>query len=459
MACLLSRGDKVTSHLRKLLTIFLVLLNLQVVFADTEKVIEFENQREENFDLENWLKEITYTTEQREGTCYRTEYRSENVCRNVTRYRQECHTEPSRQECRQVNDPICSTETRYERECHQVPGEQQCRVVVRYRQECSTGRGERECRTIPGDVQCRIINGENRCTKIPPREECSDRPGRQECRQVPYEERECTTGSSRQECRDVPRQHQVCRDNYRTVCETIPAHRVCNQVPYQEQVCGMEQVPYQVPYTCMQTVQVPHEKILKTHKARVEVEFDAKGSNVQSKFKVALSNKGTMDFSLADSQRDVLAFLNKEIKTEAQGDINNISALYKVALYNRVDLFNLPANALSALVLKKESLNFNVKGKFEQKRASLALKVMKKDEILCEKTLKSSQFKSVVTGETTKVSIDLGSVGCKVAGSVMFNKTRTVGLKLKLDFADLGESVGGAAKDISTSVSKEVEIE
>lgn len=435
-----------------------MLLNLQA-YADTSKVIQFENQREEIFDLENWLKEITYTTEQREGTCYRTEYRTENVCRNVTRYREECRTIPSHQECRQVNDPICSYETRYERECHQVPGEQQCRVVVRYRQECSSGRPERQCRTIPGDIQCRIINGENRCTKIPPREECHDVPGRQECRQVPYEERECHTGPSRQECRDVPRQHRVCRDNYRQVCETVPAERVCDQVPYSVRECNDEQVPYQVPYSCMQTVQVPHEKILKTHKARVQMEFDARGKNVQSTFKVALNDKGALDLSMADSQRDVLAFLNKEIKTEAQGDINNITALYKVALYNRIDLFNLPANAISELELKKESLDFTVRSRFDQKRSSLQLKVMKKDEVLCEKTLKASQFKTAAVGETTRVHVDLEAVGCKVAGSIMFNKKRTVALKLKLDFSDLGESIGGAAKDISTSSSNEVEIQ
>ena len=424
-------------------------------YAETEKVINFENQREESFDLENWLKKITYTTEERETTCYRTEYRNEEVCRNVTRYRQECHTEPSRQECRQVNNPVCSYETRWERECRTVPGEQQCRVVVRYRQECSTGRGERECRTTPGDIQCRIINGENRCTKIPPREECRDVPGRQECRQVPYEERECSSGPSRQECRDVPRQHQVCRDHYETRCETIPAHRVCENVPYYENVCGIESVPHQVPYSCTKPVQVPHETILKTHKARVQVNFDAKSADVATSFKVALSDKGDMSFT-GNETADVLAFLKKDVKTEAAGDVNNITALYNVALYKKEDLSKL--GAISEIKLSKESLNFKVVGTFEQKRATLKLVVKKKDEVLCDKTLKSSQFKSQVVGAETKISVDLDAVGCKVAGAIMFNKTRNVGLKLKLDFADLGEVIG-REKEISTGKNQDVEIE
>lgn len=444
-----------TSLTRTLFTSLLLLLQLQA-FADTEKIIKFENQREEIFDLENWLKEITYTEEQVESTCYRTEYRTENVCRNVTRYRQECRTIPSHQECRTINDPICTSETRYERECRNVPGEQECRVVVRYRRECSSGRPERQCHTVPGDVQCRIINGENRCTKIPPREVCEDRPGRQECRDVPYEERECRTGPSRQECRDVPRQHQVCRDHYRQICETVPAERVCEQIPYQVQECNDEQVPYQVPYRCMRTIQVPHEKILKTHKAHVQVTFNAKAADLETIFKVGLTDKGDMLFS-GNDQRHVLAFLKKDIKTEATGDINNITALYNVDLYKRSDLAGI--KYIRDMKLSKESLNFDVEGQFDPKRASLKMVIKKKEEILCDKTLKSSQFKTQTSGGISKVSVDLKALGCKVAGAVVFNKTRKVELRLKLDFTDLGIPVGRDTDDVTVSAAKEIELE
>lgn len=446
-----------TSLTRTFIFSLMVLLQLQTnAFAETEKVIQFENQREEIFDLENWLKEITYTTEERDSTCYRTEYRTEYRCRNVTRYRQECRTIPSRQECRQVNDPICSYETRYERQCHTVPGEQQCRVVVRYRRECHQEGGGRQCRTIPGDIVCRIEQGENRCTKIPPREVCENTPGRQVCRDVPYEERECHTGPSRQECRDVPRQERVCRDNYETRCETIPSQHVCEQVPYTEEVCGNEEVPYQVPYACKKPVQVPHETILKTHKAHVEVKFNAVGADLDTSFRVALSDKGEMSFTGNESD-NVLAFLKKDIKVEAQGDLNNISALYHVALYNRRDLAGI--GSIHELKLSRDSLNFKIKGKFDHKRAGLQLTIKKKDEVQCEKALKASQFKSKLIGTETEVSVDLRSVGCKVAGSIMFNKTRNVALKLKLDFTDLGTAVGRGSSDISAGTNRDVEIE
>jgi hypothetical protein len=427
--------------------------------AETERVIKFENQREEIFDLENWLKEITYTTEQRETTCYRTEYRTENVCRNVTRYRQECHTIPAHQECRTINDPICSYETRYERECRTVPGEQQCRVVTRYRRECTNGRPERQCRQVPGDVQCRIINGENRCTKIPPHEECRDVPGGQTCRDVPYEERECHTGPSRQECRDVPRQERVCRDNYRQVCETIPSERVCTQVPYNETVCADEQVPYQVPYSCTKPVQVPHETIVKTHKARVQVNFESKGAQLNSSFKIALSDKGDLAFTANGLASDVLAFLKKDIRKDDVGDINNITALYNVGLYSADSLAKFEREPNKTMTLTKEELEVAIKGKFEAKRATLAFRVLKKGEVLCDKKLKSSQFKSQVAGDQTKLSIDLEAIDCKVAGAIMFNKTRTIEMNLKLDFSDLGEVVGTGSKDISVSTSREVEIQ
>lgn len=428
--------------------------------SESERVIKFENQREEIFDLENWLKEITYTTEQRESTCYRTEYRTENVCRNVTRYRQDCHTIPAHQKCRTINDPICSYETRYERECRTVPGEQQCRVVTRYRRECTNGRPERQCRQVPGDIQCRIINGENRCTKIPPHEECRDVPGGQTCRDVPYEERECHTGPSRQECRDVPRQQRVCRDNYRQVCETVPAERVCEQIPYQTTECRDEQVPYQVPYTCMQTVQVPHETIVKTHKAHVQLNFNAKDAEVNSAFKVSLNNKGDLAFTAAASQPDVLAFLKKDIKNDSAGDINNINAIYNLSLYRAGSLAKFEQEPFKTMTLSKDSLEVQVNGKFDPKRATLELNIKKKDEVLCEMKLKSSQFRTqIVSDMQTKLLVDLESVGCKVAGKIMFNKTRSVGLKLKLNFSDLGESVGAGTGDISVSTSRQVEIQ
>ena len=264
------------------------------LYADTTKTISFENQKEEVFDIENFLKEITYIDQEVKDTCIRKVPYQENVCKDVTKYKKECETLPAHQECKQVNNPVCHNETkdesechegpghqecsnvqvpvchnetrydnecsttpssqqcdtvyerechyetRYENECHTVPCEYECRNVTHYRQECSQSSGGQECRTIPGDIQCHVVNGENRCVKIPPREECSTGPSRQECHQVPYQENECSTGPSRQECRQVPSQENVCSNVPRQQCRTIPGQNECHQVPRQEQVCQNE---------------------------------------------------------------------------------------------------------------------------------------------------------------------------------------------------------------------------
>lgn len=171
-----------TSTARTLIVFFMV-LTMNSAFAATEssKTFSFENQREESFDLENFLKETRYKTETIDTTCYRQEPYIENVCRDVVRYRQECQTIPGHQECRTVYDQVCRTENRYEQECHTERGPQSCRVVTRYRQECSTTGGGQQCRQVPGEVICRVIRGENKCEKIPPRQECTNSPGHQQC--------------------------------------------------------------------------------------------------------------------------------------------------------------------------------------------------------------------------------------------------------------------------------------
>lgn len=265
-----------------------------VSYAETSQKIVFQDQSVENFNLENFLKDIKYVDEEVKDTCVKKVPYEENVCKDVTKYKKECGIVPAHQECKNVNNPICHTktemeeecynlpsrqqcstvsvpvckyetkydnvcsttpsrqdcrpvteqqcrvETRYTNECRTVPGENQCRVVVRYRNECSQVPGGQQCRTIPGDVQCSIVNGENRCVKIPPRQECSDAPSRQECRQVPYEERECSQGPSRQECRQVPKEERVCENHTRQECRTIPGEYQCQQVSRQEQVCRNE---------------------------------------------------------------------------------------------------------------------------------------------------------------------------------------------------------------------------
>jgi hypothetical protein len=443
----------------RLLLAILMLTLMNFAHAETQKTVTFENQREEIFDLENFLKETKYKTETVDSTCYNQVPYTENVCRDVTRYRQSCHTEPAHQECGTVYDQVCRTETSYENECHTERGEPSCRVAVRYRQECSTESGGRQCHTVPGDVQCSIVNGENRCVKIPPREVCDNAPGRQVCRQVPYEERECTDGPSRQVCEQVSRPHQVCENRPRQQCSIVPAENVCENVPYSARECKDEVLYRQVPYACKKDVQVPYEVLLKTHQANVQVLFDAKSTEAASQFTFDLNNKG--ELSIAGKElagNKAMAFAKKDIKVESHGDINTIKGIFNVALYNKSDLFQVSEKGITNVDLNKRSLSFVVNGKYDHKNASLSVKIEKKNDVKFEKVLKSSQFSSKFDGKVTTVEVDLESLGAPKLGG-LFNKTHTVTLKLKMDYAALGQLILPKMGELSVGTSVEAEAE
>lgn len=97
---------------------------------------------------ETYYEDVPYT-ERVPYTDYEEYYDNEYICRNVTRYRQECH-----------NERVCA------------PGGRRCEDVT----ECGTNsRGERICKTR---TVCRD-DGPRECRDIP------------RCQQVPYTDREC----------------------------------------------------------------------------------------------------------------------------------------------------------------------------------------------------------------------------------------------------------------------------
>lgn len=141
---------------------FLVLLSL--LFASTVMAGETDH-RSFNYDGSRGQRALDLFTE-----TTRTEYRwvqvpyTERICRNETRYRQECRQEPGRQVCRQ--EPGRQV-------CRNTPPRRVCRTRPDGRQICNTQPGRRICRTEPGRRVCRT------------------EPGRRVCRQVPYTERVC----------------------------------------------------------------------------------------------------------------------------------------------------------------------------------------------------------------------------------------------------------------------------
>jgi hypothetical protein len=426
-------------------------------FAESKKSFRFENQKEEVFDLENFLKETRYKTETVQTTCYRQEPYVENVCRDVTRYRQECETVPGRQECRTVYDQVCRTENRYENECRYERGEPICRVVVNYRRECTQGSGGRQCRTIPGDVVChRAPNGEQKCEKIPPREVCEDVPGREECRNVPYEERECSEGPSRQVCEQVNRPYQVCDNVSRQQCDWIPAHQQCSQIPYSVNECKDETLYRQIPYDCIKDIQVPYEVVLKTHRANVKVLFNDLMVDSSPSYTVALDEKGAVQISgKVSNDNDLVSFATKEVKANSQGDINTINATVKVTHMKVGDMFNV--ERLSNIELGKKSLKFVVEGAFDPKRVTLGVNISKKGEVKFEKVLTPKQFKVVTSGSQSTVTVDLKSLGAPNLGGI-FNRKHYVSLRLKLDLGVAGDVVIPLKRDMIVDHAEEVEV-
>jgi hypothetical protein len=534
--------------------------------AETFKTINFQNQKSEVFDLENWLKETTYTTEEVKDTCHKDVPVEEKVCKDVTKTKKECQTIPTHQECKDVNHPICHIETKNEEQCHtpthrechsestpvchnetsyenvcstipseqqcrtvnepschnetryenvctSVPGEQQCRVVIHYHEECDNVPGGHQCHQVPPDIKCQIINGENKCQKIPAHEECSDSGSQRVCHQAPYEERECSTGSPRQECRQVPRQDQVCENHSRQECTTIPgsqqchqearqnqvcvnqsqqvcenvpgdeicqqvpkqvqvcqdhlekecsnipAKDVCKNVPYKENVCQMETHMKDQPYECTKKVQVPHETVVKTHQAHVQMSFDARSKEAISDFTVSLDVNGKLDLGAeVSSESHLYIFAKKDIKATMQDKINSIAAKYAVVLIDKNEYFRFMESGMQNITLQSRTLNFTVEGKVEIKRASMAIAISKKGEKKFEKTVDSNVMKAEFDGTNTKITVDLEKAGAPKLGGIIFRE-HNLALKLKLDYSDLGESVLKKVPEFTTVANVNVKVE
>lgn len=447
------------SKVYMLLTILIMSL-LNIAHAETSKSFRFENQREEIFNLENFLRETRYKKETVDSTCYKQEPYIENICKDVTKYRQECREVPGRQECHTAYDQICRTEYRYENECHYERGPQICRVVVNYRQECREVGGGQQCRTEPGRVECRRApNGENKCEKIPPRQVCTNNPSRRECRQVPYDERVCTEGQTRQVCNQVSRPHQVCENRPRQECQWIPAQQVCSQIPYIVNECKDETLYKQVPYACKKDIQVPYVVTLTTHQADVQVLFDAKSADAASSFNVGLSEKGEMEITGKEEVGSgAVAFVKRDVKNSLQGNINTIKAVYKIALFNKSDLFNVSSKGITNVDLNKRSMSFIVNGKFDKARSTLAVRIDRKGDLKFNRILKPAQFSAKFDGVVTRVEIDLEALGAPKLGG-LFNKTHSVYLKLKMDYTDVGDLLLPKLGELSVERSVDTEVD
>ena len=439
--------------------ILALLLGSSASFSATEKTISFQGQTGEVFDLENWLKETRYREEQVPDTCYRQIPYTENVCRDVTRYRQECRTVPGHQDCRIVYDPVCRYETRYRQECRTEPGRQICRNVTRYRQECTNTGGGQTCRTEPGRRQCRNTPSGEVCRDIPPRQICDNKPPQRICRQVPYQDRECTTEPGQRTCRQVPYQEQVCQNVPRNQCDWIPDQRVCENIPYNERVCQDETRYRQEPYACTRTVQVPYVVTVKTHKANVTVDFDPKAAGIEANFMFELTTQGDLSVKATEvpPTRSII-FLKKTIENQDSNDVNSIDAKYDLIMFERSQIMKALDGGIQDIYLESEALEFVLPGNVDLSRSSMDLRIRKKDETKFEKSLTSSQYKGSFDGQKTTIKINLRALGAPKLGG-FFNKKHEVKIVFKLDYSDMGSLLVPNTANLSTQIDREVKVQ
>jgi hypothetical protein len=218
--------------------LFSGLLLLAVSFSSLAQVdsqINFRGQNSEVIKVEKTINVVRPVPYEVPSTCTRDVPYQANVCRDVTRHRQECSWIPSRENCWTENERVCRNVTRYREECHNGPSREVCHE--RPSREVCTERPTREvCRTnSQGQQTCQTVGGGQSCQTVGGGQSCDTVGGERICRDVSYTD---------QDCDNVPR----------TRCENIPGHNDCRDIPYYENVCGMETQYRQEEYACMRTL-------------------------------------------------------------------------------------------------------------------------------------------------------------------------------------------------------------
>ncbi len=252
------------------IALFCLLLLPTMTYAQLDSQFTFSGQNAEVLKAEKKITVVTPEQVQVPDTCSRQVPNGQvRVCRDETRYRQECSWIPSSERCWNDTDRVCRTVTRYRQECSGSPSREVC--TDRPSRTVCTERPTREvCRTRPdGQQTCTTVGGGQHCTEVGGGRSCHTVPGDRTCRDVPY---------SDQDCDNVTRRR----------CETVPGRNDCRQVPYSEEVCGMETQYRTETYACTRTETI-NRTTEKTIKSETNVHIITNG--IVEEFPVAISVK------------------------------------------------------------------------------------------------------------------------------------------------------------------------
>lgn len=227
--------------------LFFLMLVPVLAQAQLESQFTFNGQNAEVLRFEKTIKITTPVQVEVPDTCSRQVPNGQaEVCRNQTRYRQECSWIPSREQCRTENERVCRSVTRYRQECSSGPSRQVCHDIPS-RTVCTERPTRQVCTTRPNGTQhCTTVGGGQTCNQVGGGRSCHTEPGERTCRNVSYQDTDCDY---------VPRQR----------CETIPGRNDCRDIPYSERVCGMETQYRTETYACTRTETVNRttEKLIK----------------------------------------------------------------------------------------------------------------------------------------------------------------------------------------------------
>lgn len=205
---------------RQIAKVLLLSLIPVLASAQLESTLNYAGQAQERVQIDGIIDVLRPVVVQVPSTCIRQVPRQERVCRDVTRYREECVRVPAERECRTEYEDVCRNVTRTRQECSRGPSRQECQQIPR-REVCVERPTRQECTTSP----TRQV-----CTDRPSRQECSPGPSRQVCTNNPSRQ-ECSTGPSREVCTDVPGREVCVERPTREVCRTnSQGQNVCTQV-------------------------------------------------------------------------------------------------------------------------------------------------------------------------------------------------------------------------------------
>lgn len=420
------------------------------------KEFSFVGQAQEILDLQSETIRHVSVSESYQTTCQREVPTQEQVCRNETQYKEECHWSQPRESCQSVPRQQC--ETRYEQQCsyqneqvcNQVPRQscQQipqrvCQTVTRYRQEC---------RNQPGPPVCHIENG---------RRVCRPSGGQQVCHQVPYHEQVCNVeyrqvcstqyqtvcrNEPRHVCQNVPRQH--CGVVYENQCTQIPGERICNQVPHTVPVCHMENRTRTESYACTQTRIVERAEPAQINRSRVIFSFSEE-FEARREIRVFATLSGEELLLRAESGPAALIWAQKSYE-QSRGDEQIIRVHLKIMKKNGL----VPAfsQELSNLQVLGRELQFTSGKIVNAANISLRLRVVSEGQQVIDRVLLPSEFdvRILESGlEQSLVAVKLSELGLRLTP----NKRHQVQITLTPSMAGEAINMPGVIwfKEISQS--------